>query len=181
MQAIRTGWVHPNINIESPESELVRLGGCWFQAIFGSRSIWNAKNHFFETCSVYCSLNLFWWLTIYLYIYIYMYIWSCFSVRMLSATAPFVTMPKLWDLWQDMNVIVGRDKQRLDIKVALSNSFGFGGHNSSVLFAPYEESNDVWNLLSVTLSSWRFLSLSSSPQQICVRRGYRPSLPSPLV
>jgi 3-oxoacyl-[acyl-carrier-protein] synthase II len=65
IQAIRTGWVHPNINIESPESEL------------------------------------------------------------------------------DMNVIVGSQKQRLDIKVALSNSFGFGGHNSSVLFAPYEESNEV--------------------------------------
>jgi 3-oxoacyl-[acyl-carrier-protein] synthase II len=28
VQAIRTGWVHPNINIESPESELVRNGSC---------------------------------------------------------------------------------------------------------------------------------------------------------
>jgi 3-oxoacyl-[acyl-carrier-protein] synthase II len=28
VQAIRTGWVHPNINIESPESELVRKGSC---------------------------------------------------------------------------------------------------------------------------------------------------------
>eukprot|EP00252_Welwitschia_mirabilis_P012000 TRINITY_DN2667_c0_g3_i1.p1 TRINITY_DN2667_c0_g3~~TRINITY_DN2667_c0_g3_i1.p1 ORF type:complete len:509 (-),score=102.32 TRINITY_DN2667_c0_g3_i1:123-1649(-) len=41
----------------------------------------------------------------------------------------------------DMNIIVGADKQRLDIKVALSNSLGLGGHNSSVLFAPYRDIN----------------------------------------
>ncbi|XP_057497945.1 3-oxoacyl-[acyl-carrier-protein] synthase II, chloroplastic-like [Actinidia eriantha] len=60
VQAIRTGWVHPNINLENPE--------------------------------------------------------ECV----------------------DMNVLVGPKKERLDIKVALSNSFGFGGHNSSILFAPYK-------------------------------------------
>ncbi|XP_059634681.1 3-oxoacyl-[acyl-carrier-protein] synthase II, chloroplastic-like [Cornus florida] len=60
VQAIRTGWVHPNINLENPDKGV------------------------------------------------------------------------------DTNVLVGPKKERLDIKVALSNSFGFGGHNSSILFAPYK-------------------------------------------
>ncbi|KAL2458887.1 3-oxoacyl-[acyl-carrier-protein] synthase II [Forsythia ovata] len=60
VQAIRTGWVHPNINLENPENGV------------------------------------------------------------------------------DINVLVGPKKEKLDIKVALSNSFGFGGHNSSILFAPYK-------------------------------------------
>ncbi|KAG1342586.1 3-oxoacyl-[acyl-carrier-protein] synthase II, chloroplastic [Cocos nucifera] len=38
----------------------------------------------------------------------------------------------------DVNKMVGSKKERLDVKVALSNSFGFGGHNSSILFAPYK-------------------------------------------
>ncbi|KAI8017804.1 hypothetical protein LOK49_LG04G00054 [Camellia lanceoleosa] len=60
VQAIRTGWVHPNINLENPDKGV------------------------------------------------------------------------------DTNVLVGPKKERLDINVALSNSFGFGGHNSSILFAPYK-------------------------------------------
>lgn len=37
----------------------------------------------------------------------------------------------------DTRFLVGSKKERLDVKVALSNSFGFGGHNSSILFGPY--------------------------------------------
>lgn len=39
----------------------------------------------------------------------------------------------------DTRVIVGADKQQLDVNVALSNSFGFGGHNSCVLFRSFRE------------------------------------------
>ncbi|KAI5674186.1 hypothetical protein M9H77_14550 [Catharanthus roseus] len=60
VQAIRTGWVHPNINLENPDDGV------------------------------------------------------------------------------DTNLLVGPKKEKLNIKVALSNSFGFGGHNSSILFAPYQ-------------------------------------------
>ncbi|CAH8252822.1 unnamed protein product [Arabidopsis lyrata] len=60
IQAIKTGWVHPNINLENPDKAV------------------------------------------------------------------------------DTKLLVGLKKERLDIKAALSNSFGFGGHNSSIIFAPYK-------------------------------------------
>ncbi|KAL5995741.1 hypothetical protein ACLOJK_025810 [Asimina triloba] len=60
IQAIRTGWVHPNLNLENPDEGV------------------------------------------------------------------------------DPSILVGPKKERLDIKVAVSNSLGFGGHNSSILFAPYK-------------------------------------------
>lgn len=37
----------------------------------------------------------------------------------------------------DLNVVVGKTAIDHDVQVALSNSFGFGGHNSSILFAKY--------------------------------------------
>ncbi|XP_018442881.1 3-oxoacyl-[acyl-carrier-protein] synthase II, chloroplastic isoform X1 [Raphanus sativus] len=60
VQAIRTGWVHPNINLENPDNGV------------------------------------------------------------------------------DTSLLVGPKKERLNIKAALSNSFGFGGHNSSIIFVPYK-------------------------------------------
>lgn len=60
IQAIRTGWIHPNINLENPDEGV------------------------------------------------------------------------------DTNLLVGPKKERLQVKAALSNSFGFGGQNSSIIFAPYK-------------------------------------------
>ena len=39
----------------------------------------------------------------------------------------------------DLNILVGKQAQDHDVTVALSNSFGFGGHNSSILFRKFEE------------------------------------------
>ncbi|XP_073310874.1 3-oxoacyl-[acyl-carrier-protein] synthase II, chloroplastic-like isoform X1 [Primulina huaijiensis] len=39
----------------------------------------------------------------------------------------------------DANILVGLKRERVDVKVALSNSLGFGGHNSSILFGPYKK------------------------------------------
>ncbi|WJX24493.1 Protein TRANSPORT INHIBITOR RESPONSE 1 [Trifolium repens] len=60
VQAIRTGWVHPNINLENPDEAV------------------------------------------------------------------------------DTKVLVGPKKERLGIRAGLSNSFGFGGQNSSIIFAPFK-------------------------------------------
>ena len=38
----------------------------------------------------------------------------------------------------EMGLLVGPVSEKLDVRVALSNSFGFGGHNSAVLFGKYE-------------------------------------------
>lgn len=39
----------------------------------------------------------------------------------------------------DLNVLVGPHRQKHTVDVALSNSFGFGGHNSSILFSAFRD------------------------------------------
>ena len=38
----------------------------------------------------------------------------------------------------DLNILVGKAALDHNVSVALSNSFGFGGHNSSILFRKFE-------------------------------------------
>jgi len=42
------------------------------------------------------------------------------------------------DVDVDTSMLVGAKREKHKVKYALSNSFGFGGHNSAVLFAPYK-------------------------------------------
>lgn len=39
----------------------------------------------------------------------------------------------------DPKVVCAGEKQQHDVKVALSNSFGFGGHNSCVIFKKMDQ------------------------------------------
>lgn len=39
----------------------------------------------------------------------------------------------------DLSVVVGKQAEAVDVDVALSNSFGFGGHNSCILFRKWKE------------------------------------------
>ncbi len=39
----------------------------------------------------------------------------------------------------DMSRVVGKVKQQHQVRIALSNSFGFGGHNSAIVFGKYDD------------------------------------------
>uniref|UniRef100_A0A7N2N6F5 beta-ketoacyl-[acyl-carrier-protein] synthase I n=1 Tax=Quercus lobata TaxID=97700 RepID=A0A7N2N6F5_QUELO len=102
IQAIRTGWVHPNVNLENPDEGVVCLPTASFVTFCLYRDIpchYVSSNHDELSTGLSNDVNI--------------------SI-------------------QDKNVLVGPKKERLNVKAALSNSFGFGGHNSSIIFAPYK-------------------------------------------
>lgn len=39
----------------------------------------------------------------------------------------------------DLNTVVGAKQEKWDVNVALSNSFGFGGHNSCIMFKKFKQ------------------------------------------
>lgn len=45
----------------------------------------------------------------------------------------------LEDPEEGLNFIVPTKAEKIDVKIAISNSFGFGGHNATIVFAPYRE------------------------------------------
>ena len=119
LQAIRTGWVHPNLNLENPEDIVVSsFSDARFNDIFLlSSSNKGARYERAESTGIY-KLNGLQFQTSTQYV-------SNMNVSMLI-------------LIQDVGVLVGPQKERCEVNVALSNSFGFGGHNSSILFAPFK-------------------------------------------
>ncbi len=50
---------------------------------------------------------------------------------------PTINIDNIEDGMEDIDVVQGKAKP-LKVKVALSNSFGFGGHNSTIIFGPYQ-------------------------------------------
>ena len=46
----------------------------------------------------------------------------------------------------DLDKLVGRTAEEWPVDVCLSNSFGFGGHNSTVVFARYDPEGDYSSL-----------------------------------
>jgi len=119
LQAIRTGWVHPNLNLENPEDIVVSsFSDARFNDIFLlSSSNKGARYERAESTGIY-KLN---------------------GVQFQISTQYGANMNvSMLILIQDVGVLVGPQKERCEVNVALSNSFGFGGHNSSILFAPFK-------------------------------------------
>ena len=61
-----------------------------------------------------------------------------FGIHKISSSVCLCLQDNLVDEVADLNT-VPNEKQQHDITAGISNSFGFGGHNSVVAFAPFKQ------------------------------------------
>lgn len=65
------------------------------------------------------------------------HVWHASEVSVIIVSV-FCLQDNLVDEVADLNT-VPNEKQQHDITAGISNSFGFGGHNSVVAFAPFKQ------------------------------------------
>jgi 3-oxoacyl-[acyl-carrier-protein] synthase II len=62
---------------------------------------------------------------------------ACIKTLMTGEIHPTINLEDPEDELSEINIVAGKSK-KADPKIALSNSFGFGGHNSVIIFSKYE-------------------------------------------
>jgi len=115
-QAIKTGFLHPTLNLDNPDAGLVSaLPARWAHPGPPQQQFAQSPCSLHEKCAVRSCPPSF--------------------ARREEKTGKCYLSAYVW-CWceQDPSLMVRGTKEPLKVKVALSNSFGFGGHNSSILF-----------------------------------------------
>lgn len=65
---------------------------------------------------------------------------ACVMALRHGRVPPTINTTRVEEAWADLDFTLGGPRERPDLRVALSNAFGFGGHNATVVFRRFEAS-----------------------------------------